>query len=73
MNTVAMHRLVRVESKLTSLMGFLQMERPRFTPPPTNRTYSEADVTRALVRIESQLTGLMLHLGLNPYERIQKD
>mgnify|MGYP003333651690 FL=1 len=63
--------LIRIETKLTHLSNFLQCPHVSFEGKPVP-DLTEADMAKALIRIESKLQGVMLHLGLNPYERVQK-
>lgn len=67
-----LRRLIRVESKLHNLASFCGVPREQlptedFTP---KHVYTEAEMTKALVRIESKLQSLMLHQGLNPHDRV---
>lgn len=66
-----MSRLIRVESKLTKLMLWMDMQPPQVyvTGSPNNIPTSNEDIGRALVRIETKLHSLMKQEGLDPFAR----
>jgi hypothetical protein len=66
-----MSRLIRVESKLTKLMLWMDMQPPQVyvTGSQKNIPTSEHDIGRALVRIETKLHALMKQEGLDPFAR----
>lgn len=69
MRDPVMTRLVRVESKLTKLMLWSDIQPLDITGNVHNVPTSTQDIGRALVRIETKLHALMKHHGLDPFGR----